>query len=67
VVKRLERQGVNVLGAAQRRAPGRGFGALEVELIAEAETEGETGFEAESGPISGRWHRRGNSIVVQAV
>jgi len=55
VVKRLEGQGLNVLGTVPRRAPGRSFAAKEAE----------TGFEAESGNVmSGRWLRRGSRLVV---
>ena len=55
VVKRLERQGVNLLGGVQRRVPRPGFATHEAELMFEAESDGAT---------SGRWQRRGSRLVV---
>ena len=69
VLQRLERQGVNVLGTAQRRVAGKYAPrsiAREAEWGAEAEAKAETGFEAESaGAMSGRWQRHGHHIVLQ--
>ena len=65
VVKRLERQGVNLLGGVQRRVPRPRFAAREAEWIAEVESAGETGFEAtRTGTMSGRWQRHGGRLVV---
>jgi hypothetical protein len=61
-----------LLAAARAHVPG--FAANEAELMAEAEEvsgyemEGESGYEAESSrAISGRWQRRGRTIVVLGV
>jgi|GEM_PF-3690547 len=75
VMRRLERQGVNVLGGAQRRMSARyptRFGTREAEWIGEAEGEAEfeaeSSFEAESdGAMAGRWMQRGDQLVVFGV